>query len=401
MKSASKFSIRRSGFFRNLALATAFCTFFGGSTVLAQDVTLEVALTRVVTEASALSFSELGIDANGQGAKLFDLVIRNNTGVDQGGLRFRITLDASRRGNLVNMVSEVSGFILQGNEIVVANNNSLVDGLPTMSGFQNIDFPGELEDFLTTAGEELYNDTNGKLPDDVYTLTLELFRSGETLSVAQIVLGEEPLQNEVTFFLQQPGADIGSESTINTIYPTFRWEGPTSIDYRLIVVEAKQGRSQQGLLNAAASTEPSIVDGRPGLGSLLEFEIADVLLTADNNSTNNFTLPPNGVQPLEGGKKYYWQIVASVQTSSRVDERPSDIWEFTVEELSNNSAADIQLEINQKLQEYLGQAVLQQLVGDGFDLISLEIDGQTYTGAAIIPALERFKNKVDDGKVTL
>ena len=49
----------------------------------------------------------------------------------------------------------------------------------------------------------------------------------------------------------------------------------------------------------------------------------------------------------------------------------------------------------------MGQAVLQQLVGDGFDLISLEIDGQTYTGAAIIPALERFKNKVDDGKVTL
>jgi hypothetical protein len=194
----------------------------------------------------------------------------------------------------------------------------------------------------------------------------------------------------------QPGGEVGSNEQITTTLPVFRWDGPTNTNYRLVVVE-DNGQSPETLIQSALGSAPILENGSSGIGSLLDFEIVDARL---NNVT--FSMPPSGVQNLEAGQKYYWQVFVNRETVNASENIPSEIWEFTVAsgEPGANTAV-VTTEVENSLHRLLGREQLRRLTEDGYNFNSIEIGGQTYQGAAAVQKLQELSNRIENGDITI
>lgn len=363
------------------------------------DISIDLVLQPQLTKAQVLSLSNLGINTTGQGAVLFNLVIRNNENAPQNDLYLDIQLHSNKVGLIAELYQE-SGqpFSLDPMQVVVANNNQLQDGLPGIE--ESLRFDGG----LTQQGEEFVNDLEGstRLPADIYTVVLGIYQDNNSRNGGNLIANSEQVfgQNitsdtNIDLYLLQPGGEIGSDQSVNTILPVFRWDGPPNVQYRLLVVK-DNGQSPEALLQAALSSAPVLENGSMAAGSLLEFEIVDALI---NKTT--FSMPPSGVPDLKPGSGYFWQVYTNQETVDGTQSIPSEIWEFTVASNGGNVAATLSREVENALRTLIGSERLQQVQEDGFQFISIIIEGQTLQGAAALQKLEELSGQLANGDISV
>lgn len=353
----------------------------------AQDISVDLILDQRLTEAQTLSLPTLGINMRGRGSRIMNLIIRNSTDRRQENLYFHIEVSAARLGMISIMEQRETPFSLDAGQTVNATNNQLVDG--TWDIRERITFRTE----MTEAGDRLLERLEGstRLPNDIYQVKVELYqeRNGERRLIDYTIeqIGTAVGGDDLDLSLLNPGGPAGSSVSISSSQPTFRWDGQQGERYRLIVVR-DDGQSPETLFQSALSTEPS--------GSLLDFEMADMII-----NQSSFNYPISGVQPLQAGEKYFWQIFTLIETSSGTEEQPSEIWEFQIADQGTTARVPMSENVATFLRELLPDGTYQQMEEDGYSLGGMEIDGQQYSGPALIMKIEELMRQNEAGEITI
>jgi hypothetical protein len=366
------------------------------------DVQVRVTVASKVLDAEVLNLQTFGVDiaAGSTTEPLFWVELHNTTSKDIDNLRINIKIESTKDGLLLSAAQTNSGFILPAGAKVSGSSTTLVDqGFPGIRGEIRFDAYTDVQDVMTSKGKQFYNKLTGDIPNDVYKITLFLTRNGETVASNVQFLGVKPLEaaQTVDFFLIQPGAEVGSNQTIMTINPNFRWDGPRTGKYRLVVVnKAKNSdESAEGLIQNALSSKPTLRDGRSIGGSLIDNEIVDAIVNGVD-----FTLPPQGVQKLVEGELYYWQIFYIATVKGVEELNPSTIWEFTVARPGENTATnEIEESLYLVLNGLIDEGLVNELKENGFKLMSVEYNNKTVRGSAmLIREIEVIKENFMTGK---
>ncbi len=359
-------------------------------------VEVDLKLQPQLTTAQVLSLANLGVRRSG--APLLNVIIRNTSNEPQNNLFLEIMINASKVGTIAEIRQVGRSFSLDPGQVVVANENQLRNGLPGVE--ESIVFNGG----LTEQGEQFVDNLSGSinLPSDLYTVTFNLYQGnntqggGDLLETVEETFGENISEDtSVDLYLMQPGNVLGSNAQITSSLPVFRWDGPTNISYRLIIVEAND-QSPETLIQSALGTEPTLVSGNLGTGSLLDFEILDAEV---ENITYPF--PPSGVQNLKTGAQYYWQVFAVQESVNDIQSIPSEIWEFTIASEEANTAANVSGQMLNSLNALLGREQVERLTEQGFTFESITIEGQTLQGAAAVQKLQELSVEVENGDITV
>lgn len=361
------------------------------------DVTLQIQTQPVVNNAQVISLATLGIDRRGRGQTLATMVLRNN-GFDRvTDLYFNLEVKSSRFQIATAYQRQGSPFSLDEFEVIVTNNNLIQDGI---SGIEKLEFESE----ITDQGEEFINSLEGstRLPGDIYTLKVTITQGanlaggGNVVAEDIVTLGANSSSAETRdIFLRFPGDVLGNEYVLNNSLPEFNWDGESGIEYRLLVVRDDGENTAEAQLQIAASSEPALENGSPGMGQLQEFENVDAIV-----EKSSFQMPPNGVQQFKAGEKYYWRVVALIRGAGTTQEINSEIWEFTLSDPGGNSTSSVADLLQQPLTTLIGPNMYNQLSKSGYKLSSIELDGQTYSGPSMVSELQTFVNRINRGEIT-
>lgn len=388
-----------------LALGVSICTVIDSQARQLQpgDVEISIDLLPALTEAQALSLAQLGIDTRGAGTRLFNLIIENRTSEQVGNLYLAASVHVSSVGKIVQL-DQSSPFSLTPNQIVRANNNSLQTGLPGVP--ERVRMNGD----LTPQGENFINNLEGstRLPDLLYSVNLQIYSGGPRgqgvlISEASATVPIEGLSDDLDVFLIQPGDVIGTEApSVVVPYPVFRWEGSPTRIYRIVVVQDVEGQTPESLIQSALSTNPVTTRNIPASatlpiaanGSLLEFEVADILT---RGASLNY--PTSGsVQALQMGQTYYWQILEVIRTPSGVEYQASEIYHFRLG-LPDVAEEELRDNLMTLLEQLLEPAQYEALIQGGFNLDSINMNGITSTGPSMEIILEDILRQMQDGEI--
>lgn len=363
------------------------------TTIKAQEINIDLTLDQNLSEAQSLSLPSIGINMRGKGSRLMNLIIQNETQQKQGNLYFHVEISSARLGLISIIEQEGQPFSLAPAQYINADNNQLQNGIPGVN--ERLSFNVE----MTDAGKEFLNRLEGstRLPNDIYTITVQLFQTKygvrQVIDEASGEIGHAIGGGELSLSLLNPGGPVGSDFTISSTQPIFRWDGQHGEKYRIIIVK-DDGQSPETLIQSASSTEPT--QGSDQSGSLLDFEMADAIVNQPS-----FNYPFSGVQPLQAGENYFWQIFTMITTNSGTEERPSEIWEFSISEQGSITNLPKNENVINFLQSALGEDTFQQMEEDGFTLGSIEIDEQQYAGTELIMKLEELMGMEESGDITL
>lgn len=381
-------------------LCTGICA-LGAADASAQkaELFLDLQINESLDNAQVINITNL-FTGRGNGSSLFTLFIKNeNLSQPAGELYFNIRFRSDKKGLLANMYQKKDQpFSLQAGQQVYASANAISDGLPGVK--ENIGFDGG----LTSTGRQFFNGLGGttKLPPDNYRVQVDIFQGnnsrngGVWVASAEAELGDGMVEDVRDIFLTSPGNVIGSEVEIINPYPEFRWEGSLGTAYRLVVVEAKGQESPESLLQGALNTEPVQSEGVRGMGTLLDYEILDIRL-----KKTNFQFPSSGVQALEPGKVYYWQVLSELSSGNGTDIRTSEIWSFAMSAQNSRYSQQINGELSRLLKQLLGENQYRQLQQNGFRLQSLVIEGEVITGTSALQRLAELEDKLDQGEISI
>ncbi len=360
------------------------------------DVRIDIELMPSLTRAQTLSLATLGIDTRGAGARLMTLIIENRTERELSDLYLYVKVDVSGIGT-VTQLDQRQGlpFSLRAGQVVTAGNNDLQHGLPGVP--ESIRMEGE----LTAAGEDFINSLEGStiLPDRIYTVELHIYHGnnrmmgGDPIAETSATLPIEEMFTDLGFDLISPGAELGMPfERITSNRPVFRWEGSATQTCRIIIVEAVEGQSAQNLIQSARNTRP--VTGTSDPGELLEFEMADALV-----SGNSFSYPFTNVQPLQPGTHYYWQVFVQIETPSGTEWYPSPIWQYGIRR-TDQRLTELDEEVLDMIEQFLPQRFLSILL-EGYTVESAVIDGRTVSGAQLLMEFEQFLDDLENGRVRI
>jgi hypothetical protein len=379
-----------------------FCGAWGAAQAQSNQVDLDISVAPEVAAAQTLGLTNLGVSRTGAGERLVTIVMRNNEGQDLKDLYFAIDISTGKRGLIVDLDQEQGRPFTLPPTTIVTDNNSLQDGISGIK--ESIHFES---DPLTSQGEDLINSLEGstELPQDTYQVTVYIYQGnngrngGELMAKKTISLGGRSTGGGLEIFLLTPGGTLGSDARIQNEYPEFNWDGSSQVDYRLLVVEDNGDGSAESLMQGAQSTEPVIVNDRSGTGSLLSYENVDVIVS---NQTN-YPFPSSGVQPLRQGKTYFWQVIAQVKTPSGVNQVYSDIWSFKLGGAgnANGGAVEISSRQMQQLIKVIGQEEFKRLKEEGYQLQTIQYDGQNFQGSAAGNALVAFLRRLSNNEVKI
>lgn len=368
--------------------------------VHAQQASIEVEPSALLESAEVLSVSGLGISTDGSGPVIMSMTLENLTGEKIDNLYLEIIVSAAKQGTIVEYTQDAAvPFSLDPYQSVYVTNNNLAN--ETFPGIEErISFSGG----LTDAGDDLIGNLSGSttLPRDTYTIEVILFSMTDSRGRVNIATdaaeigGTDNLTasvEESEIYLKTPGDVVGSAAEITNPYPQFNWEGETNASYRLLVVEQNEQGNPESLMQSAKSSNP-ISEG----GSLLEFENLDVIVEG-----NSFQYPSSGAQPLERGKTYYWRVLATIRSSGDVEEISSEIWNFTLIDQTEPNTPDTRVseELEEAIIQLVGEESYRRLSERGFELESVEYDGQQFTGMAATMKLEELLQKIRDEVIIL
>lgn len=365
--------------------------------VNAQDINLELEPSATLENTQVLSLTGLGINGDGTGPVLISGFLENMTAETINNLYIEVKVNAAKVGDIIELRSySTLPISLEPYQSVYATNNDLAnERIPGID--QQIQFSGG----FTPEGDEFFENLSGStaLPKDIYTIQVIIFRVTNAFgrqdlasSIIEIGGGATSSFDESEIYLKTPGDILGTPAEITNPYPQFSWEGASDVSYRLLVVEDNGQDSPESLLQGAKSSTP-INDG----GSLLEFENLDV--TVDGTS---FQYPSSGAQPLKQGFTYHWRVITSFQSSGDIVEVSSEIWSFTLANPSQSAdAPPVSQAVERAIIELIGQDTFRRLKASGFNLMSIQYDGQEFTGPAASVKLEEVLQKIRDEEIIL
>lgn len=358
------------------------------------DLALQIQANPVIANSQLINTTAF-LTRENKSVGLVTLLIQNqNSESEAENLYVDYIITSDKRGIIWHQyqIQGQSFSLNPGQQIYSSNINAL--GLPG-SGEQII-----LEGGLTTNGKRLLNDLEGgtNLPPDIYTVTICIYQGGNTRSGGSKIacghadFGSAIVQGAGEIYLTNPGDESGAGAEISYVYPYFSWSGLAGLKYRLIIVEERANRSPQSLINSALSSAPVMNNGGSASGTLLTYENADVVL-----STTSFQYPTAGVQALQSGRTYYWQVFA-VLNEGTDEERSSEIWSFSISGDAGLVTGNFRSDIIEKL---IGRERYNRLQNEGFKLYAVEIDGEVYTAQNIEQFLEEFNSKIEQDSVSV
>lgn len=358
------------------------------------QLSLDVEVDETLSSSQSINIPSL-IANNGRGPSLFRMYIGNTNSDYANNLYFRIIVKSDKIGRIVE-IRQVAGrpFSLNPGQQVFATNNNIGDGLPGVE--EIIQFDGT----FTESGKQFVNNLQGStsLPADQYQIRIEIHHgsaTGKLLAAQSAEIGRNIVEDTRDFYLLSPGDVAGSQAMVSSKFPNFQWQGNTGTEYRLLVVEGRGNESPQSLMDGAMSTSPIQTNGSASSGSLVDYEMLDVVV-----NQSGFQYPNAGVQSLEPGKTYYWRIVSQIQSTSGLDGRESEIWSFTLREGPTISRAQASGDMSQVLQQLLGNR-FEQIVEDDYSFQSIVIDGQSYRGAQAMEKLRELGRQAQDGDISI
>lgn len=331
-----------------------------------------------------------------RGPHLFSFYLTNQNDSDYlNDLFLRVVMESDKIGKIVD-IQQVSGrpFSLDPGQQIFANNNNSANSLPGIE--EAIVFRRN----FTSEGRSFYNELKGStsLPADRYRVTVEVYQggiNGELLASQTEEVGTSLVKDSRDFYLLTPGDELGSEVNISSSYPNFQWQGGSDISYRLQVVESREDENPQSLMEGGRSTDPTESVGGNGGGSLLDYEMLDVVVDG-----TGYQYPNSGVQELEPGTTYYWRILSRVETSNGIQERESEIWNFTLADTRVADQSEGADQTKRALEEILGNQ-FQEVQQNGFSFESIEIDGQTFREEQAMQKVLELVRKSEQGDVSI
>ncbi len=386
-------------FLKSLTVLMAFTLFSGLYTQSVQaqqpDIRMELEAETVLNQAQVVDIRSLSFDPDGRGTRIVNLYLENNSTSPQGNLFLDIRLESQRHGTLLthNQV-RIRSFTLQAGQSTYASNNDIAQGrLPGVDN--NLIFSSR----WTSSGRALLNRLEGRtsMPGDVYILNVELYQGTTLLASASESIGDDLLEDDLELMLLMPGDIAGTDEVITNSLPYFRWDGPQEVTYRVIVVEDQPGDDPEYLLSNARNTAPARMGETP---NLLDYEMMDFV--TDNTSLQ---YPSTGVQPLQPGNRYYWQVISTVRTAEGSEERESEIWSFRLadqaEEEDEVPVAEVDEELWRYLEAILGPEIAADLSEGEFEMESLELGDQQFTGEMAREELMRIIEKIQEGNARI
>lgn len=369
--------------------------FASSSNLVYGQLTLDFEVDETLENSQAINVQSL-LANNLQGPTLFQLYLENqNTSERLEDLYFRVVFESDKVGRILE-VRQVSGtsFSLDPGQQIYATNNNSANGLP------GIEEALSFEHNFTEAGRNFYNDLKGStsLPADRYQVRIEVYRGsagGELIASQTDEVGANIAEDTRDFYLLSPGDVLGSGTVISNPYPNFQWQGGSGGTYRLIVVESRNNESPQSLMEGAFSTEPIESAGSNGGGSLVDYEMLDVVVNG-----SGYQYPNSGVQDLEEDTQYYWRIINQLTTSSGEQERESEIWSFTLADMRSASNSSQAGETARALEQILGDRFDEMRQND-FSFESIEVEGQTFRSGQAMQKLMELVRKNNQGDVSI
>jgi len=359
------------------------------------QLSMDIEINENLSNSQSINIQSL-LANNGKGPTLFRMYLQNNSADFADDLFFRLLVESDKIGRILE-IRQLPGqpFSLDPGQQVFATNNNIGDGLPGVE--ELIQFDGK----LTVEGREFVNELKGStsLPADRYRIRIEIHKrsaNGQLLASETAEIGRNIIEDTHDFYLLSPGNVVGSDAAIANSYPSFQWQGTTGTDYRLVVVEGKDNESPQSLIEGALSTSPIQVNRASNGGSLVDYEMLDVVV-----SQSNFQYPNTGVQNLQSGKTYYWKIISQLQSSSGVQQRESEIWSFTLAFSQQRAQSEKQsAEYSKILQQILGNQ-LEQYKQDGYQFHSILKNGDIFKGGQGLQKLMELHRKAEQGDISI
>lgn len=371
-----------------------FCSGMFGVQLFAQssNISLEVDVEPSLIDAQLVQVGIFSFDSGGRGAQFMNMFLQNNSGSNIEGLHLNISLSSQRAGTILNFQQEASNtFSLMPGQSTFSSNNDLAR--------QRL--PGIEEDLRfvldwTSSGLNFLNRLEGRryLPGDEYTITVDLFQNNRLIESSSFTFGSQMLDSEPDLVLFSPGDYIDMDVIVNNPYPEFRWDGPRDVTYRVILVEEQRGENPETSIQNAKSTTASRIGGSP---NLLDFEMMDVFVDEPG-----FQYPMSGVQPLQEGKTYYWQVFSVLETASNQEETSSDIWGFRFG--SSDERDDFtnqEDELFRLLEMIVGYDTARELQDGNYDLESIDQDDQEFFGEMAKEKLLLLIEKVQNGEAKI
>ena len=235
----------------------------------------------------------------------------------------------------------------------------------------------------------------GRIPNGMYSFNFkvcEVLDNLETDDCSDVTTKNIEIFVPSYLELIMPGSAEVSDSLSNIVYssyPVFQWNSDycSSCDYSIRISE----------FNSNIHTSP--------------FEaLEDVSILPLNGSgfysipasTNIFQYPESGVEGLNPGKKYVWQILRSFETTNGINEELSEIYIFKMQDVTQmqtfqtSSSYDIALE---NIKQLIGDSKYNEFFNENgdlynFNLVSsiITVDGQEYSVNYIIELIEMLNN---------
>jgi hypothetical protein len=362
------------------------------------EISLQLQAEAILTNSQLIELKNLLSNESGSSSRLLTLILQNQQDTTANNLYLEISISGGRTGNIIESYQrQGQPFSLQAGQTVFATNIDLANGrLP------GVDTKILLDGELTPQGRDYFNSLQGSstLPADEYSIDISIYQpnnsrnGGQRIAHESLSVGSNIIDGDLSLFLMSPGDIPGSDIQISNPYPEFRWEGPSNLEYRLIVVEAISGESAQSLIEGAKSTAAGQSGGS---ASLMEYENLDIMV----NGTS-FQYPASGAQPLRNGKTYYWQVYNTILSTSGTTERSSEIWSFR---MGSGTVLGVREDIDQELKALLtavlGNELTNELIRQKFSLESLELDNQLFFGDVAKDELRDLIEKIRSGKIKL
>ncbi len=260
--------------------------------------------------------SDFNITQSGSNTLLFRVTLRNLTPeVKKVILTFKLTSQRYANTPIVEAVSEPFD-LSPNNPISITNLDITNNTLPDIR-FGPVHYNQQIADEINEAIKK-----TGRLPNDVYIITL-LLAEVQNPSNNRKLEHALSITNPTRIDLVGPGhlATSGDCPQVFTNQPQFQWQSNANKFILTVCEELPTNSSPEDVMQNEPRAQLTLQRGRDFFGS------PSLVYPA--------VFPGARVWPLEGGKTYYWQVKAVIQSPSEEILLPSEIWCFRVAKLDD------------------------------------------------------------------